>query len=148
MSGLANILVPLMVWDSPSHGVWVNLLQDSSGTIVFDDPVGFWLGYELGSHLWYLLGSETWPPVGLQLIIYIPHGPKLRYPDLVGYLLWDTLAVPPSGYCPNFPPSPSGTWLASPSQATIAANFLGHDPLFLGGVGPVGTSVRPNVMRK
>ena len=55
MSGLVNLLGPLVVWYSPSLVVQVNLLQDSSGVGVADDTVGFWLFYELGAPLGGLL---------------------------------------------------------------------------------------------
>ena len=123
--GWSGLLVPLVVWDSPSIGLWVNLLQDFSGIGIVDDPVGFWLGSELSSPLWDLLDSETWPPVGLQLIVYTPYDSKVRYPDLVGSLLRATIVVPPSGFFPNFTPPPSWTFLTFTSQARLAATISG-----------------------
>ena len=52
----------------------VSLLQDSSGIGIVDESVGFLLGSELGLPLGNMLYSETFPPVGLQLIVYIPPG--------------------------------------------------------------------------
>ena len=57
MSGWFNLLVTFVVWDSPILGVWFNLLQDSSGIGLSDDPVGFWLVYEFIFTLGNLLCS-------------------------------------------------------------------------------------------
>ena len=69
ISGLANLLGPLVAWDSPSLGVRVDLLWDLSGIGIYDDKVGLWLGSELGLPLGSLTDSETWSPFGLQLIV-------------------------------------------------------------------------------
>ena len=114
-----NILVPLVGWDSPSLGVWVKLLQDSSAFGIFNYPVGLLMVSELGSPWRYLLYYDTWPPVGLQLILDIPLGSKVWYPELVGYPLRSTLAVPPSVYCSNVPPPPSGKFPTSSFQSTF-----------------------------
>ena len=63
-----------------------------------------------------------------QLIVDIPPGSKLRYPELVGSPSWATLAVPPWWFCPNFTPPPSGVCLTSPSWATLDANIYGAWP--------------------
>ena len=49
----------------------------------------------------------------------VPPGSKLRHPELLGYNLQATLAVPPSGSCTKFPPPPYGKCLTSPSQSTL-----------------------------
>ena len=103
----------------------VRILQDSSGIGVFDDPVGFLLGYELGSTLGALLYSETGNPVGIQFIVDIPPGSKVRYLALVVYPLQATLVVPPLGYCPKFLPPPSVTCLTYPLQSTLDVNLSG-----------------------
>ena len=41
---LVNLLGTLVVWDSPSLGVWVKILQDSYGIGISDEPVGFLMG--------------------------------------------------------------------------------------------------------
>ena len=43
---------------------------------------------ELGSPLGALLYSETWPPVGLQLIVDIPPGSKVIYPGYEEEIQW------------------------------------------------------------
>ena len=58
-------------------------------------------------------------------------GQKARYPDLVDSPLQSTLAVPPLVYCPKFVPPPSGSYLTSPLQATLAETLYGgvtHSP--------------------
>ena len=114
-----------MGWDSPSIGVWVKSFQDSFGVGIVDDLVVLWLGSELGSPLWDLLYSETWPPVGLQLIVNIPHGSNLRYHAFVGSSSRDTLAVPPSWSCPKFLTPHYGTCLTYPSRSTLAVTLSG-----------------------
>ena len=89
-------------------------MQDSSGIGIVDEIFFFWLGSELGLPLWDLLDSDTWPHVGLQLIVKIPPGSNVRYHELMVSLSQDTLAVTPSGYFPKFPPPPSGTRLTYP----------------------------------
>ena len=125
MSGWVNLLGPLVGWDSNSLGVRVNLFQDSSGVGISDKPVGLLLVSELGSPLGALLDYYTLPHVGLLLIVDIPPGSKVRYPELVVFFSWSTLAVPTSGSCPKFPPPPSGTCLTSPYWATLAATIYG-----------------------
>ena len=120
MLGWANILGALVGLYSPSIGVWFNLLRDYPGIGIADKPVGLWLGSELGSPLGALLDSETWIPVVLQLILGIPPGSKVRYPDLVGSTLQATAVVPPSGSCPNFT---SRTCLKYTLQSTLAVTL-------------------------
>ena len=72
--GWVNLLGPFVGWESPSLGVQFNLLQESSGVGIADDPVGLWMFYELGLPLGGLIDSDNWPPVGLQFIVYIPPG--------------------------------------------------------------------------
>ena len=72
-----------------------------------------------------LLDSETWNPVGLQVIVDIPPGSKVIYPDLEGSTSRAALAVPPLGYCQKFPPPPSGTCLTSTFISTLAVNIYG-----------------------
>ena len=78
--------------------------------------------------LWDLIVSETWPPVGLQLIVDIPTVSKVRYPDLVVSTLRATLAVTPSVSYPKFLPPTSGTCLTYTSQTTLAATISGAWP--------------------
>ena len=118
----------LVVWDYPSLGVKVNLLQYSSVICIVYDPVGFWMGSEFGSPLWDILYSETLTSVGLQLILEISPGSKIRYSDLVVSPSRATLSVPPSGYFPKFPPTPYVTCITSPSQATLTENISGAWP--------------------
>ena len=66
---------------------------------IVDDTVGFLLRSELGSPLGALPDYENLPPVGLQLIMDIPPGSKVRHPDLMVSPLQATIAVPPSGSC-------------------------------------------------
>ena len=70
-------------------------MKDTSRIGIVDDPVGLFLVFELGSPLGDLIDSETWPPVGLQLIVGIPHGSKVRYPNLVVSTLRFILVVHP-----------------------------------------------------
>ena len=51
-----------------------------------------------------MLYSETWPPVGLQLIFGIPPWSTLSCPNSVGSTLQATRVVTPSGYYPKFLP--------------------------------------------
>ena len=100
LSGWAHLLGPLVVWDSPSIGVQVNLLKYSSSIGIVDDTVGFWLGSELGSPLWALiqdlLQSSRHLPMGLPSLL--PQDPRLlwlflgltRYPSDA----WAQLALP------------------------------------------------------
>ena len=149
LSSWVNLLGPLVGWDSHSLGVKFNLLKDSSRISVAVEPVGFWLGYELGLSLGDLIDSETCPPVGLQLIVDIPPGSKVRYPDLVVSPSRATLVVPPSGYYTKFLPPPSGTCLTYLLRAVVAANIsLGGDQLLLSGGGAVDTSTWPKEIRK
>ena len=112
--GWANLVDPFVGWESHSLGFQVTILQDSYGIGIADDPVGLWLVYELGSPLGDLLDSDTWPPVGLQFIFYIPHGSKVRSPDLVVSPSQATLVVPHSISCPTCTPPPSGACFTSP----------------------------------
>ena len=61
-----------------------------------------------------LFESYSWSNL-IQLILYIPLGSKVRYPDLVGSPLRATLAVPPSGSGLRFPSLPPGAYTGSPS---------------------------------
>ena len=99
LSGWVNLLVLLVGSDYPSLGVWFNILQDSSRNGIFDDPIGFLLGSELDWLLGDLLDSDTWPPVGLKLILDIQLGSRVICPDLVGSPLWVTHPVHLSGSC-------------------------------------------------
>ena len=119
LSGWVNLLVTHEVWYSTSLGVCIKLLHDSSGIDIVDDPDGFLLGSELGFPLGDLLDSDTWPLVGLQLIVDIPPGLKVIFPDLVGSTSWATLAFPFSGSCSKFLPHTSGKCPNSPSQDPI-----------------------------
>ena len=65
----------------------VKILQDSSGVGISDEIFGFYLGSELGLPLGDLLYSDNWSPVGILLIVDIPPGSKVSYPELVGYSL-------------------------------------------------------------
>ena len=103
--------------------MYVNLLQDLSGIGIANYPFGFFLGSEIGSSLVDLIYSETWPHVVGQLIMYIPPGSKLTYPELFVSLLRVTFAVPPSGYCPKFLPPPSEECLTYPSQSMLVMNI-------------------------
>ena len=105
--------------------MYVNFLQDLSGIGIVSYPFGFFLGSEIDSSLVDMIYSETWPPVVVQLIMYIPHGSKLIYPELFVSPLRATVAVPPSGYCPKFPPPPSEDCLTYPSQSMLSMNISG-----------------------
>ena len=83
--GLVGLLSPLVDWESPSLGMRVNILQESAGIGIFDEPVVFFLGSELDLPLRNILYSYPGPPVDIQLTVYSLPGSKLRYPDLVGY---------------------------------------------------------------
>ena len=98
-----------MLCESPSIGVLVNLLRESSGVGIADQPVKFLLVSKLVSPLRALIDSKTWPHVGPQLIVDTPPGSKVIYPELVVSPLQATLAVPPSGSCPKFLPHTSDT---------------------------------------
>ena len=56
----------------------VNLLQEYYGNLIFDNTVGFFLGYELGSPLDSPIDFETGPPVGLQFTVKNPPYSKVR----------------------------------------------------------------------
>ena len=62
-------MVTLLVQDSHSLGAKVNLLQDSYGIGIVDDPFGFFLGSEIGLTLGDILDSDHGPPVDLLLIV-------------------------------------------------------------------------------
>ena len=74
-----------------------------------------------------LFEPESWYTV-LQLIMEIPTGSKVRYPDLVGSPSQATLLVPTSWFCPNFPPPPSILWLTSTSLSMLADTLSGGWP--------------------
>ena len=148
LPGWANILVTLVVWDAPSLGVKVNFSQYSLGIDIADNPVDLWLGSEIGYPLGYLLDYEIWTPVVLQLIVDIPPGSKVRYPDLVGSPSQYTIDVPPSWSCPIFPPPTYGRALLIICEIHLLRPSLGRDPLSLGGAGTLGTSASPKVTTK
>ena len=52
-------------------------MQDFSGVVISDEPVGLYMLSELGLPIGKLLDSDTLPPVGLQLIVGIPPGSKV-----------------------------------------------------------------------
>ena len=110
----ANLMDPFVGWGSHSLGFQVTIFQDSYGIGIADDPVVLWLVYELGSPLGDLKDSDAWPPVGLQLILYIPHGSKVRSPDLVVSPSLATPSLPHSISCPKCTPPPSGSCFTSP----------------------------------
>ena len=60
----------------------VDRLHDLSGIGIVNDPFGFFLGHKIGSSLVDLVYSETWPPVVVEFIMYIPPGSKVSYPEL------------------------------------------------------------------
>ena len=124
-SGWVNLWGTLVNWYSPSLSVQANLFQDSSGIGIADEPVGFCLGSELGSPPGDMLDYQTWTPFGLILIVNIPPGSKVRYPDLVGSPLSVTIVVNTLGYRPKFPPPTSGNCLTSPSWSTLDDNLYG-----------------------
>ena len=93
----------------------VNLLLDSSRIGIVYDPVGFLISSELGLPLGSLIYSDTWTLVGLQLIVYIPTGSKVRYLDLMDSPSRTTLEVNPSVHFSKFPLPLSVTCLTSPS---------------------------------
>ena len=62
---------------------------------IVDDPVGFYLEFEIGSPLGNLTDYDIWPPVCFHYIVEIPPGSKLRYPDLAGSYFLATLMVTP-----------------------------------------------------
>ena len=72
------------------------------------------MGSNLGSPLGSLLDSDTWPPVDIQMMVDIPPGAKVRHPELVVSTSQATLAVSPSGSCPNFLAPSSGMCPTSP----------------------------------
>ena len=109
LSSWVNLLVTFVGWDSPSLGARVNLLKNSYEVGIADKPVGLCLVSELGSPLGDLLDYENWTNLGLQLIVNIPPGLKVRYPFFVVSTSWATLAVPTLVYCLKFPPPPYGT---------------------------------------
>ena len=63
--GWVKLFGPLLVWDFPSIGVWVELLQDPYGIGIVDETFGLLLESERGSPLGILLDYDTCPPVGL-----------------------------------------------------------------------------------
>ena len=79
LSGWSKLLGTLVGWDSPSIGVWVKRLQDSSVIGIVDEPIVFWLGSEIGTPLGYLLDYEAWIIIGIQFIVDIPPGSNIRY---------------------------------------------------------------------
>ena len=115
----SSALVPLWDYTITVLVCESTFFKDSYQIVIADDLVGLLIGSELGSTLGDMLYSYNWPPIGLQFIMDIPYGSKVRYSDLVGSLLRATLTVPPSGYCLKFSPPPSGTCLFSPSRKTL-----------------------------
>ena len=142
-----NLLGTFVGWDYTVLGVWVNLLQDSSGIGLDDKTVGFWWGSELGSTLWVMLDYETWPPVDLLFIVYIPLGSNVRSPELMVSNLQDTLEVPPSWYCPKLLPPSSRICLTSTSQATLYVTICGGNTFPIGNMDIVVTSMNPKAIR-
>ena len=106
LSGLVRLLVPLVGQNSPSLGVRVNFLQQYDGIGIVDETVGISQGFGLCLPLGDLLDADTGPPICLQLIVDIPPGSKLIYPDLVLSTLQTTLTVTLEGYGVNLPPPP------------------------------------------
>ena len=130
MSGWSNRLDILVSLYSPSVGMWVNLLKNSSGFGIADEQFGLLLISKLVSPLGYPIDYDTWPHVDIQFNMDIPPGSNVRYPDLVASSLQAPLAVTPSGYYPKLPAPPSGAWRASPLQATFSVTFYGVRPSF------------------
>ena len=147
LSGLVGLLVTLVGWDSPSLGVWVNLLQYSSGIGIIDITIGFFLVFEIVSPLGDLIYYYAGPPVELRLILYIPTGSKVRYPDLVVSPSKSRLVMPSVGSCVNFLRPISGTFHASPSRATVDVSLYGGVLLSIGGVGTFWSNTRPKSIR-
>ena len=125
-----NILGPLVLWDSPIIFVLVNLLQDCFWVGIYDETVGFWLGSELGSPLGALLDSETWPHIGLQLILYTPPGSKVSNPDLLGSFSQATITVTTLVFCPKFLQPPYRTHIISNSHTTLDVTLSEAWPSF------------------
>ena len=121
--------------------VWESKFSEPYEFGIVDEPVALWLGYELGSPLWDLIDYETWPPVGLQLSVYISPGSKVMYPDFVCFTLGATLVVTPLGYCPKHPPPASGACITSPFS-------ICDYPLLQVGIGAVGPAASPKVITK
>ena len=63
--------------------------------------------------------------LGWNKSVDIPPGSKVRYPDLVVPPLQAILAVPTSGSCSKFSPSPYETCPTSTSLATLAMALYG-----------------------
>ena len=122
MSCLVGLLGSLVGWCYPSLDILVNLLQFYSVIIDFVRTVRPYTGSVLVWSLGVLLCSKDGPPVGLQLILDIPYGSKLRYPDLMEYPSRYTLALPPELIGVDFAPPPSGTCPTLPRQR--GRNFL------------------------
>ena len=84
---LINLSGPLVVWDSPSLDVRVNLLQDSSGIGILDEPVGFLLeyklGFPLGRYVRFIDVASCWTPV----YCVHPTWVKIKIPWLGGIYL-------------------------------------------------------------
>ena len=72
------------------------------------------------SYSWYKL---------IQLIVDIPLGSKVRYPDLSCSPLQSTLAVPPSWYGLRFTSLPPGGYTGSLFQTNLAVTFSGFSPI-------------------
>ena len=87
----------------------VKILQYSSGIGVVDEPVIFFLGFELVLPLEDLLYYETGSPIILQLIEDRPPGSKLGYPEFVISTLRATHEMHPALSCVHFMPPFSGT---------------------------------------
>ena len=101
----------------------VNLLQDSYGIDIFHKTVGFFVVSEFGLILGSLLYSETWTPVGIQLVVDRKTGSKVIFPDVVGFSSVSTLTVPHYESCSKFLPPPSRKCPTSPSWSMLAVSL-------------------------
>ena len=131
---------------SPIIGVQVNIFQYSSGIGMFDDTVGFFLGSELVMYLGGLLDYYHGGPVGLQFILDIPRGSKVKYPNSFGSPLQATIVVTPAGSGVKFISYLYGICLTYTSQATHAVSLSGGYLLYLGVMDVVGSSAIPKAI--
>ena len=109
--------------------VRVNLLQESYGNGIYNKPVGFLLGSEIGFALVDLLHTETRPRFSHQLIVETLAGSKVRHIESFGSPLRPTLAVYPLGSGLMFPSLPYRACPNYPSQAKLAVTFSGFSPI-------------------
>ena len=96
LSCWVDLLDPLVEWDSTSINVWDILVKGFSGISICE------LGHNIGWTLEALIGFNNGPPSILQMILDSPLGPKVRYPDFLGYPFRSTLALPLVGYGTKF----------------------------------------------